>query len=71
MKTCWNCGATEREGLERALNRSRNNHSEAARILGIKRTTLLKAMKRNGLLLGLARADRTHLAYRRRVEARR
>lgn len=67
MKTCWTCGATERQGLQRALTLSQGNHSEAARILGIGRTTFLEAMKRNGLPRGPGLAERVHLAWLRRV----
>ena len=39
----------ERRLLERALLRSGGNKSEAARILGLKRTTFLDKIRRHGL----------------------
>jgi DNA-binding NtrC family response regulator len=39
----------ERRLLERALLRSGGNKSEAARMLGLKRTTFLDKLRRHGL----------------------
>jgi DNA-binding NtrC family response regulator len=41
--------AVERRVLRRALERSAGNKSEAARILGLKRTTLIDKLRRHGL----------------------
>ena len=39
----------ERRLLERALRKSGGNKSEAARVLGLKRTTFLDKLRRDGL----------------------
>lgn len=63
-RPCWKCGAYERDGILNALAKAGGNHSRAAALFGMKRTTFLEAMRRVGVRLNPANPE---AVYRQRA----